>query len=161
MKTLYFSCLFLLVTGACGLHKQKGNAASAARSTDAYDSLLAKQYGADDYGMKTYYIAFLKAGPNRIQDSAARVQLQRAHMDNIGRLAEAGKLIVAGPLLDKGDLRGIYIFDVATEEEARKLTESDPAVQAGSLVLELHPWYGSAAMMAIPATHKKVAKNKI
>ena len=35
---------------------------------------------------------------------------------------------------------------------------TDPAVQAGRLVMELHPWYGSAALMTVNETHKRVAK---
>ncbi|MDX5438471.1 MAG: YciI family protein, partial [Pontibacter sp.] len=42
--------------------------------------------------------------------------------------------------LDNGELRGIFIFDVATLEEAKALTEADPAVKAGKLIMELHPW---------------------
>ena len=30
-----------------------------------YDSTKARLYGADDYGMKKYVMAFLKKGPNR------------------------------------------------------------------------------------------------
>lgn len=126
-----------------------------------YDSILAKKTGADQYGMRTYYFAYLKVGPNRSQDSLQAAKLQRAHMDNIGRLANEGKLIVAGPFLDKGEVRGIYIFCVNSLEEAKALTETDPAVQAGRLVMDIHPWYGSAAMMLIPDLHKKVAKIEI
>jgi uncharacterized protein YciI len=79
-------------------------------------------------------------------------------MANINRLAEEGKLIVAGPFEDNGELRGIFVFNVATLEEAKTLTETDPAVQAGRLIMELHPWYGSAAMMEINNLHKKVSK---
>ena len=126
-----------------------------------FDSTLAQQLGADEYGMKKYVIAFLKKGPNRDQDSAQADELQRAHMDNIGRLANEGKLALAGPFLDTGALRGIYIFNVESLEEAKRLTETDPAVQAGRLVLELHPWYGSAATSMIPEQHKKIAKKQI
>jgi hypothetical protein len=38
------------------------------------------------------------------------------------------------------------------------LTNSDPAIQAGSLIMELHEWYGSAAVMAIPGIHDKIQK---
>lgn len=127
----------------------------------AYDSLLVQKLGADKYGMKSYVIAFLKRGPNRSQDSLEAAQLQKAHLENIGRLAEEGKLLLAGPFLDDGDLRGIYIFNVQTIEEAKKLTETDPAIQKGSLVMDLHPWYGSAAVMAIPEIHKKLEKVNI
>lgn len=134
---------------------------SASGPVITYDSTLAAKLGADEYGMKKYVMAFLKAGPNRDQDSITAVGLQRAHMENINRLAEEGKLILAGPFLDGGDMRGIYIFDVSTIEEAKALTETDPAIQAGRLVMELHPWYGSAATMMINEWHEKVQKTKI
>ncbi len=105
--------------------------------------------------MKSYVIVFLKKGPNRSSDSTTRAQLQAAHMANIGKLADAGKLIMAGPMMDDGDIRGIYLFDVRTLDEAKALTETDPAVQAGSLIMEMHPWFSSAALMEIPLLHKK------
>lgn len=126
-----------------------------------YDSILAAQLGADDYGMKKYVMAFLKAGPNRNQDAATAAELQRAHMDNIGRMAKEGKLVLAGPFLDGGELKGIYIFNVETIEEAKALTETDPAIQAGRLVMELHPWYGSAATMMINDWHEKLQRKKM
>lgn len=123
-----------------------------------YDSTLAKKLGADAYGMKKYVIAFLKAGPNRNQDSATAVKLQAAHMANIQRMADEGLLVVAGPFLDGGELKGIYVFNVQSIEKAKELTETDPAVKAGRLIMELHPWYGSAAMLDINETHKKIQK---
>ena len=123
-----------------------------------YDPQLAQKLGADDYGMKQYVMAFLKAGPNRLKDSAARMQLQMAHLKNITRLADEGKLIVAGPFMDDQPIKGIFIFNVTTIQEAKKLTETDPAIKAGSLVMELHPWYGSAALMQTVEVHKKLAK---
>jgi uncharacterized protein YciI len=125
------------------------------------DSLLAMQLGADDYGMKTYVLALLKQGPRRLMiDSVTATNLQKAHMANITRLADEGKLVAAGPFTDNTDLKGIYVFDVKTIEEAQKLCETDPAIKAGSLIMELHPWYGSAAMMQIPAIHYKIAKKQ-
>lgn len=123
-----------------------------------YDSLLAEQYGADDYGMRKYVIAFLKRGPNRDLPKAKADSLQAAHMANIGRMAEAGKLAIAGPFFDDGDLRGIYIFAVESIQEAEELTQSDPAIQAGSLVMELKEWYGSAALMAVNDIHNEITK---
>lgn len=123
-----------------------------------YNKQLADSLKADEYGMKTYVMAFLKRGPNRNQDSATAAQLQKAHLENIQRMANDGKLIVAGPFLDKGDVRGIYIFDVTTIEEARKLTETDPAIKAGRLEMELHLWYGSAALMLVNNIHNQIAK---
>jgi uncharacterized protein len=90
--------------------------------------------------MKNYYLVFLKKGPNRSQDSATAAAIQAGHMANIQRLAREKKLKVAGPMLDEGDVRGIFILDVPTLEEARRLTEADPAVKAGRLIMEIHPW---------------------
>ena len=126
-----------------------------------YDSALAVSLGADEYGMKSYVLAFLKVGPNRNQDSMRTAQLMRKHLDNIKRMADEGKLAIAGPFMDDGDIRGIYIFNVTSVEEARALTETDPAIQEGRLVMELHPWYGSAALMTVNDLHKKIEKQKI
>ena len=117
--------------------------------------------GADDYGMRKYVMAFLKKGPNRPIDKDKAAKLQAAHMENIGRLAKEGKLALAGPFLDNGELRGIYIFNVESIEEAKALTETDPAIKVGSLVMELHPWYGSAALGFVNKYHEKLAKKKI
>ncbi len=125
-----------------------------------FDSVLAEKLGADDYGMHRYVIAFLKAGPNRDQDSTETHKLQVGHMNNIKRLADEGKLVLAGPFLDDGELRGIFIFNVSTVEEAKKLTDTDPAIIAGRLEMELHPWYGSAALMQVRGIHKKIKKNE-
>lgn len=126
-----------------------------------YDSSFAAKLGADEYGMKPYVIAFLKRGPKRDQDSATAAELQKKHLENITRMAAEGTLIVAGPFLDEGDVRGIYIFNVATVEEAKALTETDPAIQAGRLEMELHPWYGSATLQLESKLYKLVEKKSV
>jgi uncharacterized protein YciI len=126
-----------------------------------YDSTLAKKLGADEYGMKEYVIAFLKKGPNRSQDSAQRAEIQKAHLKNIMRLAAEERLIVAGPFLDDTEIRGIFIFNVRNIEEAEKLAESDPAVKAGVLSLELHPWYGPAILPEVIKLNSKLEKKNI
>jgi uncharacterized protein YciI len=131
-----------------------------AAAQTAYDAALARKLKADEYGMRTYVMAFLKAGPNRNRSPEEARKLQRAHMDNINRLAAEGKLVVAGPFADDGPIRGIYIFDVPTVAEAEALTKTDPAIQAGSLAMELHPWYGSAALMMVNEVHERIEQKK-
>ncbi|MDZ7608941.1 MAG: hypothetical protein U5K79_25965 [Cyclobacteriaceae bacterium] len=67
-----------------------------------YDSALAAKYGADEYGMRKYVIAFLKRGPNQNQDSATAAELQMAHLKNIMEMAKQGKLVVAGRIFREG-----------------------------------------------------------
>ena len=129
---------------------------SQTKSDAALDTALIRALNADELGMKKYVMAFLKAGPNRNQDSAAAARLQSAHLAHIRRMAEAGKLVIAGPFLDENDIRGIYIFNVESIEEAKALTSADPAVKAGRLVMELHPWYGSAALQKVTEIHARI-----
>ena len=134
---------------------------TTAPATDPIDTALIRKLKADEYGMRTYIMAFLKKGPNSDQDSATAAKLQKAHLENIARLAKEGKLLIAGPFEDDTEIRGIFIFNTDNLEEAKKLTESDPAIQAGRLVMELHPWYGSASLLMIPDLHKKIQTKKL
>lgn len=157
---LHTFLISVLILTACDVKvKQTETVESENQLVQAYDSLLAQKLGADERGMKKYVMALLKKGPNRDQDSVTAAQIQKGHMDNINRMAEEGKLVVAGPFFDDWEVRGIYIFNVETVEEAQALTNTDPAIQAGRLVMELHPWYGSAAMMEVNRIHKTLAKN--
>ena len=125
-----------------------------------YDAELAKKLGGNDNGMKTYVMVILKTGPNDATiKGKEREDLFKGHMANIGRLADEGKLAVAGPF-GKNDrtYRGLYIFNVTTVEEAQKIAETDPAVKAGIFVAEMTPWFGSASLMATPEIHKKISK---
>jgi len=158
MKILNILIAMTLAVGllnACQEPQQKKD------SQEIFNKELALKLKADQYGMSSYVMAFLKRGPNRSQDSLTAANLQKAHLENITKMAEEGTLVLAGPFLDDGDIRGIYIFNVATVEEAKKLTESDPAIKAGRLVMELHPWYGSAAVKEINAIHNQLTKESI
>lgn len=164
MKHLFLIAGTFFLLAACGETtevKETPKAEEPESMNEKFDPELAKKLGADDYGMKNYVMAFLKVGPNRDQDSLEAAKIQRAHLDNINRLVAEKKMIVAGPFLDDTDIRGIFIFNVATLEEAEALTLTDPAVKSGRLIMELHPWYGSAALIEIPAMHKKVSRNEI
>lgn len=130
-------------------------------NTVAYDSVKAKAYGADQYGMRKYVMAFLYKGPNRDLLPEKAAELQKAHLRNIIQMAEAGKLVLAGPFSGKDDPRGIYIFAVDSVEEAEELTNTDPAIQAGSLRMELREWYGSAALMEVNEIHSTLESKSV
>ena len=91
--------------------------------------------------MTTAYIGFLSRGAKWTPEETPQTEeLQKAHMANIHKLADMKKLVVAGPFGDNGQLRGIFVFRVASLEEAKELAATDPSVQAGRLSIDMHPW---------------------
>ena len=124
-----------------------------------YNKSLADSLGADEYGMKIYVLVILKTG-SATPDKKTSDSLFAGHMKNIGRMANIGKLIVAGPLQkNDNNYRGIFILNVRTIDEAKALLETDPAVKAKVLDAELYGWYGSAALPLylpeVPKVQKK------
>ena len=132
-----------------------------AQAPASYDSTLAKQLGADDYGMKAYVLCLLKTGSATIKDKEQVSKHFAGHMANIEHLVQQGQLIVAGPLgKNEKSYRGIFIFNVSKIETAKALVMSDPAVKAGLLDYELYQWYGSAALPVYLETADKISKVK-
>jgi uncharacterized protein YciI len=122
---------------------------------------LADSLGGDDYGMKAYVFVILKTGTNTTTDKDKINELFRGHMTNINRLAEQGKLVVAGPFKkNANNYRGLFIFNVKTIAEAQELLALDPAVQQKLFDAELYEWYGSAALPAYLGVHEKIEKQK-
>jgi uncharacterized protein len=91
--------------------------------------------------MKTYWVVFKKKGPNRDQDSATAEIIQKEHLLFLTRMYNEGHALILGPITDDSEIRGITVYGTKTAEEARRLAEQDPAVKAGRLIIEVHPWY--------------------
>lgn len=90
--------------------------------------------------MKNYFFVLLTTGPDRTQDSVTAAQIQKEHLANIGKLAEEGKIHIAGPFLDGGEWRGIFIFDADSEEEVIELLQTDAAIKSGRLSYTVKKW---------------------
>ncbi len=121
-----------------------------------YDSILARNLGADQYGMKMYVMVILKTGSNNVQDKAKRDSMFAGHQRNIRKLAALKKLIVAGPFSEnEKSYRGIFILDAKTFEEAKALLVADPTIKEKIFEPEFYHWYGSAALPEyLPASDK-------
>jgi uncharacterized protein len=104
--------------------------------------------------MRQYWFVMLMKGPERSQDSVTAAKLQEGHMNNINKMHVDGKLKVAGPFGDDGNWRGIFILDCETKEEAVKLLAQDPAIAAGRLIYEIHPWYTEPSGSFLPGKPK-------
>jgi uncharacterized protein YciI len=121
-----------------------------------YDPALATKLGADDYGMKYYIFVILKTGTNQTDNKAMTDSCFAGHMKNIKRLADIGKLVVAGPMgKNEKTYRGIFVLNTNNLEEANELLQTDPAIREKLLDVELYKWYGSAALPEyLPAVDK-------
>jgi len=93
------------------------------------------------YDMKQYWLVLLYSGNTRSQDSISAAKIQQAHMNNIERLAAEGKIIMAGPIGSKGNLRGIFIMDGKDSTEIAGHIKLDSAIVTGRLRFEIHPWW--------------------
>ena len=95
--------------------------------------------------MTIYYIYLLKKGPTWSPDETPEIEaLQEAHLANLRRLGEMGKLVLNGPLFDSfatsGEIRGIGVLKTSSLAEAQELISTDPMVKVGRLIFELHTW---------------------
>lgn len=131
-------------------------------SNPNYDKTLAEKLGGDDYGMKNYFLVILKTGTNTTADKELIAESFRGHMNNINRLVEEGKLVVAGPLgKNENNYRGIFILNnIKSIEEAKEVLQTDLAVKNGLLDYEIFTWYGSAALPEYLPFSDKIWKSK-
>ena len=93
------------------------------------------------YEMKQYWLVLLYSGGVRSQDSVTAAKIQKAHINNIERLAAEGKIIMAGPMGDNGSLRGIFIMDGKDSTEIANHIKVDSAIVTGRLRFEIRPWW--------------------
>ena len=90
------------------------------------------------------FIYVLRLVPRLYPDSAWTKEDEAAlgrHLARFKKAVEAGELILAGRTTEPGDKTfGIAIFQATDEKAARSFMESDPAVVAGLMTAELHPF---------------------
>lgn len=155
MRRQSFACFALALAALAA------GPALAAEAAAGYDAALAQRLGANEHGMRQYVLVILKSGPKKVEDPAQRKTMFAGHFANMERLADEGKLALAGPFAKNEDgWRGLFLLAVATVEEAAALTATDPVIVQGEMIAEYHPWFGSAAAMIIPETHEKLTPPK-
>ena len=131
-------------------------------SNPNYNEELANKLGADDYGMKSYFLVILKTGANTTIDTALINKSFRGHFENINNMVEEGKLIVAGPLgKNEKNYRGIFILNnIDSIEDANEILQNDLAIKNGLLDFDIFAWYGSAALPEYLPISDKIWKVK-
>lgn len=93
--------------------------------------------------MRRYAFGLLSRGDAWTPEKTPETEkLQKGHMANIGRMAEAKKLVAAGPMADpQSTVRGVFVFATSLVD-AQVEAAQDPAIAAGRLKLELAEWWG-------------------
>lgn len=156
--SVFTSCI-VQTRGKDGKPGKNGKSAEN-NSAPTYNQKLAESLGADKYGMKPYVMVMLTPGSTKIEDKAKMSELMKGHLANIHKLADEGKITVAGPFLEenKENYKGMFIFNTKSKEEAEAWVKTDPAVKAGDFNYEIFSWYGSAALPMYLKHHSEIAK---
>jgi len=99
--------------------------------------------------MEQYTLVLLNRGDAWDPASPQFANIVKEHPAFIHQFIGQGKIAVAAPFpfSEPGELRAVEIFRVGTEETER-LVKDDPAVKAGLLKPEIHPWATGAGVLA-------------
>jgi len=109
-------------------------------------SYIAQQKEAESK-LVEFQMALLKRAPQgQPRPNEEMGALRTQHLAYVKSLLESGKAMIAGPLAEDGELRGVTIFRTKSADEARAWAENDPMVKAGQLVVETHPWWSEDVM---------------
>lgn len=81
----------------------------------------------------------------RFHDEAAWTDVENAivaeHFAHLSRAAKSGQVILAGRTIEPLDRTfGLVIFEADSEAAAAEFMRSDPAVEAGLMIVTLHPY---------------------
>jgi uncharacterized protein len=87
--------------------------------------------------------------------------LQARHLAYRAQLRRQGVLVVNGPLHEQSDatMRGLSVFACGLDEAAR-LSDGDPSVQAGRLAFDVMEWWVAAGSLSFPAADRPVGSRR-
>jgi uncharacterized protein YciI len=88
--------------------------------------------------------------------------LQARHLAYRAELRRQGVLVVNGPLGEQSDIsmRGLSVF-ACSLDEAGRLSDADPSVQAGRLSYDLMEWWVAAGSLAFPEAKVQVGDRRV
>ena len=102
----------------------------------------------DPYGMRTWYLALLKRGPQyNVVQGDERKEIFDGHFANMEALALDGYLRLAGPFgvpanAPKDAYAGLFLLDTKSLEEAKELCQTDPSIESKVFEVEILEWWG-------------------
>ncbi|HEX2142033.1 MAG TPA: YciI family protein [Candidatus Limnocylindria bacterium] len=110
-----------------------------------------------------YTLVLLRRPPDAPEMSEAELHaLQALHLAYRARLRNEGVIVANGPFGEQSDvtMRGLSIF-ACDIDEARRLSDADPSVQAGRLAYDVMEWWVAANSMAFPEATRPVGERRV
>jgi uncharacterized protein len=100
-------------------------------------------------GFEQYTLVLMKRGDRWNPNAPEFMDVMKQHHAFVKQMTDQGSIAIAGPFpfSDQGEVRGVAIFRVGTEQTA-KLTQEDPIVKAGLIKAEIHPWGTGKGVLA-------------
>ena len=100
-------------------------------------------------GMEQYTLVLMKRGEKWNPDAPDFMDAMKQHGAYAQQMITQGNLAIAGPFPfnDQGELRGVGIFRVSAEQTSA-LLKDDPAIKAGLMKPEIHPWITGKGVLA-------------
>lgn len=115
-----------------------------ALAEDASPSPSSKPHAATPTEFDSFIVVLLVRPPNPPEIAKIELdRLQEAHLANINRLFDEGKLLKAGPFEDYSgrNVRGMFILTTDSVEKARAWVAADSLIKLGRLVPEYLKWH--------------------
>ena len=109
-----------------------------------------------------FTMVLLRRAPDAPQISEEALdELQARHLAYRAQLRRDGILVVNGPLGEQSDesMRGLSIF-ACDLDEARRLSDADPSVQAGRLAYDVFEWWVASGTLAFPDAPGRVGEQR-
>jgi uncharacterized protein YciI len=109
-----------------------------------------------------YTMVILRRPPDAPEMSEEELDaLQARHLAYRAELRRQGVIVVNGPFGDQSDitLRGMSLF-ACDVDEARRLSDGDPSVQAGRLSYDVFEWWVAAGTLAFPEATVPVGERR-
>ncbi len=108
--------------------------------------------------MRDYVFVLIKTGPLRTPTPEQSQEAMRGHFANMARLADEGKLLIAGPFIDPRsdpDHRGIFVMDETEPAAGLELANTDPAARMGVFVMSAHLFTTDRPLTDLPRLEKE------
>lgn len=137
-----FSALMLALLPACG------SAAARDEADLAWEGRT----------VRDYVFVFIRTGPLRTPTPEQSQEAMQGHFTNMGRLADEGKLLIAGPYADPRptpDHRGLLVMDETEVAKGLELANTDPAAEMGVFVMSAHRFTTDRPLTDLPRLEKE------